>query len=82
MTYSALFCSEVNKFYVLLHAKLFSHTRTARCCAAMRAAHHHAQRGFHRHHRFSDGAVEGRLFLFTLIYDCNTEIFSLGRFAY
>ena len=43
MTYSALFCSEVNKLYVLLHAKLFSHTRTARWYAAMRAAHHHAR---------------------------------------
>ena len=43
MTYSALFCSEVNKFYVLLHAKLFSHTRTARWSAAMRATHHHAR---------------------------------------
>ena len=38
MTYSALFCSVVNKFYVLLHfiTKLFSHTRTARWFAAMR----------------------------------------------
>ena len=50
MTYSALFCSVVNKFYVLLHAKLFSHTRTARWFAAMRARHA-SPRSLQRHQR-------------------------------
>ena len=71
MTYSALFCSVVNKNLCLtpLQYEVSTLTRAQRGEARQRA--HAAPRSLHQLHHGKDGAGGGRL-LYTLIYDFAT----------
>lgn len=81
MTYSALFCSVVN--YLIDLTSLQYEVSQSHACSELAAACSHQPPAAHRQAEQSCcSAGRQDLLVFTFIYDCNTEIFSVGRFAY